>query len=95
MQEITTLVKNFELLKSNIVLAQKTDSVTQRRFVIANNLYQIGKFTITDLNLAQGEKDNARRNYVAALRQFWDSYYMLRRLTLYNFEKNVSLFDMK
>jgi len=90
-QEITTLVKNIELLKSNIILAQKTDSVAQRRFTIANNLYQLGKFSVTELNLAQSEKDNARRNYISALKAYWNTYYMLRRVTLYDFEKNISL----
>lgn len=91
-QEITTLVKNIDLLQSNIQLSQKTDSVAARRYIITNNLYQLGKLTATDLNLAQSEKDNARRNFITALRQFWDSYYLLRRLTLYDFEKNASLF---
>jgi outer membrane protein TolC len=91
-QEIATLVKNIELLKSNITLAQKTDSVAQRRFVLANAMYQVGKLSVTDLNLAQSEKDNARRSYINALRSYWDAYYMLRRTTLYDFENNVLLF---
>jgi len=37
--------------------------------------------------LAQAEKDNARRIKVNALRQFWEGYYLLRRLTLFDFEK--------
>ena len=94
-QEITTLVKNIDLLKSNIQLAKKTDSVGQRRYEIANNLYQVGKLSATDLNLAQAEKDDARRNFIQSLRQFWDSYYMLRRLTLYDFEHNEPIFKQE
>lgn len=92
-QEITTLVKNIELLKSSILLAQKTDTVAQRRFIIAGNLYQVGKLSVTDLNLAQAEKDNARRTYITALRAYWDAYYMLRRITLFDFEKGNSLYQ--
>jgi outer membrane protein TolC len=92
-QEITTLVKNIELLKQSIELAKKTDTVAQRRFTIASNLYQIGKLSVTDLNLAQSEKDNARRTYIAALKSYWDAYYMLRRITLFDFGKNESLYS--
>jgi outer membrane protein TolC len=92
-QEIITLVKNFDRLKSNIALAQKADTVAQRRYDISNKLYQIGRVTITELNFAQNEKDYAHRNYVATLRQYWDSYYLLRRITLFDFEKNVPLFQ--
>jgi outer membrane protein TolC len=93
LQEIITLVTNFELLKGNIAIARKTDSVAQRRYGIANNLYQVGKLTISDLGRAQDEKDNAQRDYISALRAYWDIYYMLRRITLYDFENNLPLIN--
>lgn len=89
--EITTLVKNIDVLKLNVMLARKTDSVAQRRFSIANSLYQLGKLSVTDLNLAQSEKDNARRISITALRAYWNACYTLRRLTLYDFETNNPL----
>jgi outer membrane protein len=91
-QEITTLVNNIDLLKLNIELAKLTDSVAQHRYAIANNLYQIGKLTVTDLNIAQAEKDNAKKSYILSLRDYWNSYYLLRRLTLYDFEKQTQLY---
>lgn len=90
-QEITTIVANLELLKQNIVLAKKTDSVAERRYLIANTLYQSGELTITDVGLAQMAKDEARRNFVNSLRQFWTNFYLLRRLTLYDFSKDEAL----
>lgn len=90
-QEITSLIRNIELLTSNISLGITTDSVAQRRYVIANNLYQLGKLSVTDLNLAQAEKDNARRTYIYALRAYWDAYYALRRVTFYDFERQRPL----
>ncbi len=91
-QEITTLAKNFELLKKSIVIASEADSVAERRYKIANNLYQIGKLSITELNIAQGAWNTTRKSYVTALRKFWDTYYFLRRLTLYDFEYGISLY---
>ena len=90
-QEITTLVNNIELLKGNIQLAKTTDSVARRRFNISNNLYQAGKLTVTELNIAQSEKDNANRSYISALRDYWNSYYQLRRQTMFDFQKNIPL----
>lgn len=90
-QEITTLVKNIELLESNIRLAQNTDSLAQRRYTLATSLFKIGKLTVTDLNIAQSEKDDSRRSFINALRAYWNSYYTLRKLTLYDFEKQQSL----
>jgi outer membrane protein len=92
-QEVTALVKNFELLKSNIQVAAITDTVAARRYVIASNLYQVGKLTITDLNNAQTDKDNSRRSYISALREYWNAYYLLRKLTLYDFETAQALMN--
>ncbi|WP_276482364.1 TolC family protein [Paraflavitalea pollutisoli] len=90
-QAIEILINNMTLLESNIDLARKTDSVAHRRYILANDLYQIGKLSVTDLSFAQSEKDNSRRNYINALRAFWDCYYQLRKQTLYDFEKHESL----
>jgi outer membrane protein len=67
-------------------IAAKADTVGQKRFEVANNRYQVSKITITDLYQAQNEKDQALLAYVQALRGYWNAYYRLRRLTLYDFE---------
>lgn len=90
-QEVTTLVDNIQLLKGNTTLAATTDSVAKRRYAIANSLFQTGKLTITELNLAQAEKDNARRAYISSLRSYWAAYYLLRKLTLFDFVRKEPL----
>ncbi len=92
-QEIATLVRNMELLNSSMTLSQKADAVAKRRYTIANNLYQTGKLSLTDLSVAQSEKDNARRAYINVLKTYWTSFYLLRRLTLYDFERQAPLFQ--
>ena len=72
-------------------LAQISDDIAARRYDVAKNRYLIGKIDITNLFIAQNEKDQARRSYIAALRTYWEGYYNLRRLTLYNFERNMPI----
>ena len=87
-QEIYTQVKLFEMLQEQIVIATKSDGIAQRRYDASRKRYLIGKISITELNIAMQEKDEARRNYIAALRDFWVAHYRLRQLTLYDFETN-------
>ena len=91
-QEIVTLVAQFEVLLSQIDITKKSDEVAQERYVVSQNRYLIGKIDITNLNIALTEKDAAKRSYVTALRSFWNSYYGLRRLTLYDFANNQLLY---
>jgi Outer membrane protein len=66
-------------------ISAKADTVGSKRFEVAKNRYVIGKIGISDLYIAQSEKDSALQSYVQALRGYWLSYYRLRRLTLYDF----------
>ena len=79
--------------RRNVTLAAKADTVAQRQFEVARNRYSIGKITNEALYLAQGEKDAAVLANVQALRNYWITYYHLRRVTLYDFERNAPLVD--
>ncbi len=91
-QEIFTMVKNFEMLRERLEITQLSDEVADKRYEIAFKRYQSGNVTITDLNIAQQEKDKNRREYVQSLRDFWTAYYELRKSTLYDFENRQLLY---
>ncbi|NVK50264.1 MAG: TolC family protein, partial [Cyclobacteriaceae bacterium] len=54
--------------------------------------YQSGNVSITDLSIAQNEKDTNRRAYFSALKDYWLAYYELRALTLFDFENQELLY---
>jgi len=74
-----------------LLIAAKADTVAQKRFDVAKNRYVIGKIGVSDLYIAQNEKDQAVESYVQALRSFWANYYRLRRVTLYDFATKTQL----
>jgi outer membrane protein TolC len=74
-----------------VASAAKADTIAQLRYEITKQRYLIGKISITDLNLAQQEKDQNSRGYINALLSFWNAYYTVRRLTLYDFERNEKI----
>jgi outer membrane protein TolC len=84
-------VMDFLQAQQQLQLAAKSDTIAQRRFEVAKNRYLIGKIDITNLQIAQNEKDNARINYVQALRQYWVAYHQVRRAALYDFVRAEKL----
>ncbi len=92
-QQVYLQVKQFDVLRRQMEVARKADEVGEKRYEITKNRYQIGKIGITDLNIAQQERDQAKLAYAQALRDFWRAYYNLRYLTLYDFENNQPLFS--
>lgn len=91
-QQIMTQVRQFEMLRLQMEITKKSDEVAQERYNVSQNRYLIGKIDITNLNIALEQKDAAKRSYVQALRDFWSAYYMLRRLTLYDFSAKQLLY---
>jgi outer membrane protein TolC len=91
-QEIFTKVKNFIMMTERLDVTKLSDAVAQRRYDIALKRYQTGNVTITDLNIAQNEKDSNKRAFFNSLKDFWMAYYELRALTLYDFENDQLLY---
>ena len=71
--------------------AKKANEIAQKRYDVTKQRYLIGKITITDLNIAQKEKDQAIRSYYLRLQSYWRAYYTIRRLTLYDFNKGQKI----
>ena len=67
-------------------LAELAYDQTRRRFII-------GKADISSLTLALNRQQEAQKNYILALQNYWLSYYKIRKLTLYDFEAGFSLSD--
>jgi outer membrane protein TolC len=87
-QEIFTEITLFEMLREQLLLTEEADNIASEKYQIAKDRYILGNLSITDLSIAFTEKDQAKRDYIFALRDFWGSYYRIRYLSLYDFEIN-------
>lgn len=88
---VNKLVKQFNLQVSRVRVAVKTDYTASRRNDIARKLYILGRSTILDMNAAITEQNSARKNYINTLYNYWQLYYTIRSITLFDFEKNIQL----
>lgn len=85
-QEIYTQVTLFEMLGEQLNLTARADSIASEKYQIARERYVLGNLSITDLSISFQEKDQAKRDNINALQDYWGTYYKLRTLTLYDFE---------
>ncbi len=90
-QEIYTQITLFDLLQDQLSLTTQADSIASEKYQIAQERYVLGDLSITDLSIAFTEKDQAKRDYVGVLRDYWAAFYQLRWLTLYDFEKGKKI----
>lgn len=90
-QEIYTQVTLLDMLREQVKLTAEADQIAQNRYQIAQERFKLSDLTVTDLGIAIGDKDRARRDAILALRDYWQSYYTLRLLTLYDFDTNQKI----
>lgn len=86
-QAVQAQANQYNTLKRRLVTTATADEIARERYEITKNTFIVGRISITDLNIALAEKDQARRAYITSLSQFWAAHYSLRQLTLFDFEK--------
>jgi outer membrane protein TolC len=87
-QNVYLQVMQFNMQEQQLNIAAKADTIAQKGYEVSRQRYLIGKVSVTDLNIADSDKDQARMNYVAELQAYWTLYYTVRRLTLFDFRKD-------
>ncbi len=85
-QDVYVKVAKFNLNRKQLKVSERAKEVALKRFEVAKQRYLIGKTIVTDLQIAQQEKDIALISYVNSYRDFWRSYYDIRKTTHYDFE---------
>ncbi len=87
-EEVLMITEDFSVKQQMILstkealkLAEEVYRQTQERFII-------GKADINSIALSNSRHRQAQQNYIYALKDYWVSYFKLRKLTLYDFDKN-------
>lgn len=91
-QNVFLRVMQFNMQKNQLRIAAKSDTVAQKRFDVTQKRYMIGKVNdVLELDKAQIDNDNAKIGYYRSLMTYWQSYYELRKLTLFDFQRNMPI----
>ena len=90
-QEVLLQVMQFNLQDDQLIIAAKADTIARMRYEVSKQRFLIGKISVLDLNVALQEKDVAARAYIAALRNYWNYFFNMRSLTLYDWIDNQTL----
>lgn len=84
-QDIRIKVVQFNNQAVQCRISAKALAVAEMRYEVTKKRFQNGGISVTDLNTAQRELDDANNQYIAQLQTFWLAYFELRRLSLYDF----------
>ncbi|MDR1666723.1 MAG: TolC family protein [Bacteroidales bacterium] len=90
-QNVYLQVARFNLQENQVRIAAKADTIAQKAYDVSMERYLIGKVSVTDLNIASSDKDASKTRYIMQLQNYWNYFYEVRRLTLFDFQNNKLL----
>ena len=85
-QEVMMTVSDFQTQVRLIKSAQEALDLADRAYYQTRQRFIIGKADINSLTLSHNRQQEASRNYITALQNYWANYFKIRKLTLYDFE---------
>lgn len=90
-QEVHVTVNDFNIQLDMIASAEEALNLANMAYNATKQRFIIGKADINSLTLSQNRQKEAQRNYITTLKNYWQNYYKLRKLTLFDFESRTSL----
>jgi outer membrane protein TolC len=90
-QDILVRVMEFNAKGAQCEGARRAEEIAERRFEMSEESFTRGTLSVTELNNAQTDKDNASREYISNLSDYWVSYFTLRRLSLYDWLSGTNI----
>lgn len=90
-REVVVQVEQFNLIKDQLETSMEADKVAENGYLISLKKFQNGEISITDLNISLSEREKAKRDYISSIEDYWESYYYIRILTLYDFIVNQKI----
>lgn len=90
-QTLRTEVLKFNMQNEQCDNAHRAQEIADERYEITRRRFEAGGISVTELNTAWQEAQNARANYINQLHGFWSGYYSLRKATLYDWLNNTDI----
>ncbi len=87
-QDIFILVERYRNQQRQLEISRRADEIAAKRYATNVETFLIGKISTLDLNDSRVSKDEARREYINELYLFWNYYYQIRSLTLWDYERS-------
>ncbi|MCM1502621.1 MAG: TolC family protein [Bacteroidales bacterium] len=84
-RKVFTAVGQFNNQRQQCSSSRRARDIADERYMLMMERFRSGSATVTELNTAQSEHDSATQQYVNDLSSFWNYYYSIRQLTLYDF----------
>ena len=90
-QDIIMTVNDFNIQQGQIYSAEEAMQLANMLYNNTVERFIIGQADINSLTLSLNRQKETQKSYITTLKNYWLSYYKIRRLTLFDFEKQEKI----
>lgn len=90
-QDIYLKVMQFNNQGQQCGISRRADEVARERYNLSTEQFALGKLSVLELNTAQSERNSAHNRLITELYNYWNYYYSIQRMTLYDFRKQQNI----
>lgn len=90
-EDIIMTISDYEVRQRLIASASEALDLADKAFARTQQRFIIGKADINSITLSLNRRQEAAKNYITALQNYWLSHYKIRRMTLHDFQLNIPL----
>ncbi len=90
-QDVTMTVNDFATQQRMVASAVEALDLADMAYSQTRQRFIIGKADINSLTLAHNRQQEASKNYISSLQNYWLSYYKICKLTMFDFEQNIPI----
>ena len=91
-EEVIMTVSDFNVQQDLVTSAEEALDLYPRHIMKPASVSSSAKADISSLTLSLNRQQEAQRNYISALKNYWLNYYKIRKLTLHDFASGFSPF---
>ena len=84
-QNLFSQVTEFNNQYSQCEISRRAAEIAEESYNIAVKNFGEGTISVTEMNQIRTERDNALNNYISNIGKFWDSYFGIRKTTLFDY----------
>lgn len=93
-EEVLMTVSDFNIQQRLVQSAVEALELAETAYAQTRQRFIIGKADLNTLTLSHNRQQDANKNYINSLQNYWLSYYKIRKLTLFDFDMNMPLGDL-
>lgn len=90
-EDVMMTVADFNVQQTLVASAEEALDLSILAYNETRQRFIIGKADISSLTLSLNRQQEAQRNYISALQDYWLNYYKIRKLTLHDFASGFPL----